>query len=233
METSQRNLVVIVENEITDFNLGGYMNRIFSMLLVLMLIPASVFCSTATVTDREVNLQPQGWVSGTLAFKPGSTVELNKKGEVISGVLKYNEYLRSVGIGYSMGSDTPARLYYKGSDATTVFDERGRVISGTLAGHYNYIYLIPYSEPLVLFKIGTSITFDKNGNVLKGTLRDDTNLRPTGLKSTKFKAETEVVFGPGAQVIKGTIANDLSLNGTTYPAGTTLQFSESDYPHKI
>lgn len=209
------------------------MKKTLFVLLALMLIPSLALCSTAMVADNATDLQPQGWTSGTLAFKSGSNVELNEKGEVVSGVLKYNEYLRSVGIGYSMGSDTPARLYYKGNDATTIFDDHGRVISGTLAGHYNYIYLIPYYEPLVLFKTGTTILFDKNGNVLKGTLRDDTILRPTGLKSVKFKSGTEVIFGANAQVIKGTIANDLAVNGITYPAGTTLQFSESALPKRI
>ena len=209
------------------------MKKILVLLLVFTLIPSLALCSTARVADNATDLQPQGWTSGTLAFKPDSTVELNEKGDVVSGVLKYNEHLRSVGIGYSMGSGTPARLYYKGSDATTFFDERGRVISGTLAGHYNYIYLIPNYEPLVLFKTGTSILFDKNGNVLKGTLRDDTVLRPAGLKSVKFKSGTEVIFGSNAQVISGTIANDLTVNAITYPAGTTLQFSESAYPQKI
>lgn len=224
------------------------MKRIFFILLVLIIIPVIAFCSKATIPDQDIDLHPQGWVSGgTLQFKPGSQVELNERGEVISGVLKFNEYLRSVGMGDEIRGITDSErptpsnfLHFKGSNSITVFDEHGAVISGTLANS-SYIYLIPDVDPCIKFKGDTTITFDKNGNIKTGTLNDDYYLRPLGgntfLPPTagfiKFKARTQVVFGTNAQVIKGTIANDLTLNGIKYPAGTTLQFSESAYPQII
>ncbi|HEY3423155.1 MAG TPA: hypothetical protein VGL27_00050, partial [Negativicutes bacterium] len=102
------------------------------------------------------------------------------------------------------------------------------------------IYLIPNKEPFITFKSNSAILFDTNGNLIKGTLCNDTFLRPAGCnlflsngELLKFKSKTEVVFGLDAQVLKGTIANDLTVNGTIYPAGTTLQFSKAAYPQKL
>lgn len=224
------------------------MKRIFIILLVLMIIPVIAFCSKATIPDQDIDLHPQGWVSGgTLKFKPGSQVELNERGEIISGVLKYNEYLRSVGKGDEIrGSLDPQRptpsnfLPFKGNNSIITFDEHGLVISGTLVNSV-YIYLTPDTEPQIKFRGNTFVLFDKNGNLKTGTLNEDYYLCPLGGNSflpptagfIKFKAGTEVVFGANAQVIRGTIANDLTVNGINYPAGTILQFSESANPQKI
>lgn len=220
------------------------MKKIFVIFLACMLFPVVAFCSTNKVLDQDAELHPQGWTSGTLKFKQGSSVEFNEQGEVISGVLQFNEVLHSMGrgrfFGYPLGSHrTSSYLNFK-ADSRITFDERGLVVSGSLAED-TYLYLIYMSEPEVKFQGGTTIMFDKNGNVSKGVLNKDTLLRPVGSKLfapknagfLTFKAGTEVVFGPNAQVIKGTIANDLMVNGKTYPAGTTLQFGESTGPQKI
>jgi len=224
------------------------MKRIFFAFMMLMFVPVIALCSTATVPDQEIDLNPQGWIAGgTLKFKPGSQVELNERGDVISGVLKFDEYLRSIGKGYDNHglSDsqrpTPSNfLFFKGYNSIIIFDEHGRVISGTLAGS-SYIYLIPDTDPCIKFKGDTVIVFDKNGNLKTGTINEDYYLRPLGgnnflpsnAEFIKFKAGTEVVFGANAKVVKGTIANDLTINGITYSAGTPLQFSESANPQKI
>lgn len=245
------------------------MKRFFILFLVFMLIPAMAFCSKTKVLEQDTELHPQGWISGLIKFKQGTTVELNDNGEVISGVLKYNKYLRSLGCGISakegnlvaypiIGSAAfppgsvgfystgPYYVYgnifnFKGSDSVTTFDERGYVISGTLADDTR-IYLLPFAEPEVSFKGSTQVTFDKKGYLTSGTLKDDAFLHPVGWKNylpldntagfLKFKAGTQVTFGPDAQVLKGTIATDLAVNGITYPEGTTLQFSESALPQK-
>lgn len=128
-------------------------------------------------------------------------------------------------------------LHFKGY---TIFDDHGGVISGTLSGS-SFIYLIPDVDPGIKFKGNTDIVFYKNGNLKTGTLNEDYYLRPLGgsnfLPPTagfiKFKAGTDVVFGTDAQVVEGTIADDLTINRITYPAGTKLQFNESDNPRKI
>lgn len=221
------------------------MKRILIVVMVLMLIPVTAFCSTTKVLDRETELRPQGWTAGALKFKQGSTVELNDRGQVITGVLKEDTYtLRPTGVAYvslAMYVQPPRYswyIYFTGGPIT--FDERGWVLSGTISSDTD-TYLIPNVDPLVRFKKKTIILFDRNRNVVRGTICDDTFLCPAGWEKfltnssgiLKFKAETEVVFGADAQVIKGTIADDLAVNGITYPAGTTLQFSESAYPQKI
>lgn len=215
------------------------MKRILIILLALLLIPTAALCSTTKVLDKDTELHPQGWTSGSLLFKQGSSVELNDQGEVVSGVLKSNAILHAIGRGRFDINPISNYLYFK-SDSALRFDEQGFVISGTLADD-TYLFLIYISEPQVKFQGGTTILFSRSGDVLKGTLNKDTSLRPSGWKIflpnnagfLTFKAGTEVTFGPAAQIIKGTIASDLALSGITYPAGTTLQFSESAPPQKL
>jgi len=222
------------------------MKRILAFVLVLMLIPAIALCSTTKVLDKDTDLRPQGWTSGALTFKQGSSVELNDLGQVITGVLKENTYsLRPAGVAYvslAMYVYPPYHswyIYYQG-DRSVTFDEYGWVLSGTISSDTD-AYLVPNVDPLVRFKKKTVLLFDINRNVVNGTICDDTFLCPAGWGKflanssgiLKFKAGTEVVFDSNAQVIKGTIANDLTVNGTTYPAGTTLQFSESSNPQRI
>lgn len=219
------------------------MKKIFIILLAFMLIPSIALCSTTRLLDQDTDLRPQGWAGGSLKFKQGSTVELNERGEVISGALVYRHDLRPTGQAWvSRGSIAPYHswyIYFAGN-SSIIFDERGRVLSGTLGEDVD-AYLIPNVEPLIKFRQGTVISFDKLGNLISGTLDRDLFLCPAGWRTflpsnggiLKFKAVTEVVFGPYAQVVKGTIENDLTVNGITYPAGTTLQFSESAYPQKI
>ncbi|MDT8901621.1 hypothetical protein [Anaeroselena agilis] len=220
------------------------MKKILVIFLACMLFPVVALCSTTKILDQDADLHPQGWTSGTLKFKQGSSVEFNEQGEVISGVLKYNEVLHSLGrgrfFGYPLGSHITSNYLNFKADSGITFDEHGLVISGTLTDD-TYLYLIYMSEPEVKFQGGTTILFDKNGNVSKGVLNKDALLRPAGSKIFSpnnagfltFKAGTEVVFGPDARVIKGTIANDITVKGITYLAGTTLQFNESGYPQKI
>jgi len=222
------------------------MKRIFIFIMALMLFPAIAFCSTTKVLEQDTDLRPQGWATGALKFKQGSTVELNDQGQVITGVLKENRYvLRPAGVAYvsvAMFVDQPYYswyIYYQG-DRSVTFDERGWVLSGTISSDTD-AYLIPNVEPLIRFKKKTVLLFDRDRNVVSGTICDDTTLCPAGWEKflinsngiLKFKAGTEVVFGPNAQVLKGTIADDLTVNKRIYPAGTTLQFNQSDYPQKI
>ena len=222
------------------------MKKLFALILVFLFVPAIALCSTAKILDQDTELRPQGWTSGALKFKQGSTVELNDRGQVITGVLKEDTYvLRPAGVAYvslAMYVTPPYHswyIYFQGGQSVT-FDERGRVLSGTISSDTD-AYLIPNADPLVRFKKKTILNFDRNGNVTNGTICDDTFLSPAGWEKflnnssgiLKFQAGTEVVFGPNAQVLKGTIANDLTINGKIYPAGTRLQFSESDYPYRF
>ena len=217
------------------------MRKILGFFLAFIIIPVVAFCSTTKVLDQDTVFRPQGWTADALKFKQGSAVELNDIGEVVSGITKNYEILRPIGMGStysdSFGIHFGQIVFNKGSKV--VFNEQGYVISGVL-GSEAVIYLIPNKEPLVAFRANNTILFDTNGNLINGTLSNDTFLRPAGSNLflsnggiLKFLSKTEVVFGPSAQVIKGTIAEELTVNGTLYPIGTSLQFSEADLPQKI
>lgn len=223
------------------------MKRIFIFFLAFMLIPAIALCSTTKVLDQDKALHPQGWPYGTLMFKGGTQITLNENGEVVTGVMKHNEPFLTPG-SISTIQTCPFedkelyRVRFSGDPYPITFGEKGEVISGTLSEFYS-IKLILNTGDYVNFKKSTVITFNADGSVKQGTLDEAYELRPAGWRNflstdenagfIKFKAGTEVVFGPGAQVIKGTIANDLTANGVRYPAGTTLQFSESANPQRI
>ncbi|MDR3563267.1 MAG: hypothetical protein P4N59_17795 [Negativicutes bacterium] len=221
------------------------MKRLFIIFLAFMLIPAIAFCSTTKVLNQDTDFCPQGWTAGSLNFKHGTTVELNDRGQVISGVLNHTYTLRPAGVAFvaqSMGMAAPYHswyIYYQ-SDTSVTFDEHGWVLSGTTASDTD-VYLIPNVEPLIKLRKGSVISFDKDRNLISGTIDDNTFLHPAGWTKflpnsngiLKFKAGTEVVLGPNAQVIKGTIAEDLTVNLTTVSAGTTLQFSEFGIPQRI
>lgn len=223
------------------------MKRLVSFFLVFMLVPAIAFCSTTKVLEQDKTLHPQGWPFGTLMFKGGTQVTLNENGEVITGVMKYNEPLITPG---SISDIRTApfhdeelyRINFRGDSYPITFNEKGEVISGTLC-EFNSVRLTNNAGKYIDFKKSTVITFNSDGGVKQGTLDNTYEIRPAGWRKflpvddnagfIKFQKGTEVTFGSGAQVIKGTIANDLRINGITYPAGTTLQFSESDYPQRI
>ncbi len=222
------------------------MKKALIIFLLIMLVPTIALCSTTKVLDRDTDLPIQGSVTGLVTFKQGTTVELNERGEVISGVLKSNQevYCRS-------GSYTLIKLYdtilgfscirIKGGDAVTTFDEQGSVISGTLNEDAELIIVNNKAQKISL-KYETPFAIDKNGNLLSGFPKSDTYLRPVGWQNfmpkdnyagfVKFKAVTEITFGPNGEVVRGTIADQLTVNGITFPAGTRLQFSPSGYPQK-
>lgn len=94
---------------------------------------------------------------------------------------------------------------------------------------------------MIRLKGNNVVAFDKDRNLVRGTLHDNTFLRPVGWEKylpanagfVKFMAASEVFLGPNAQVLKGTIASDLTIKGRIYPVGTTLQFSDFAPPQKI
>lgn len=222
------------------------MKRTLIIFLVIMLIPTIALCSTTKVLDKDTDLPVQGAVVGLVTFKQGTTVELNESGEVISGVLKLNKELYCRNSWYSKVAGysiyvSYGRISIKGGDAVTTFDEHGYVISGTLNEDADLI-VVQNSAQQITLKYETPFAIDNNGNLLRGFPRSDTYLRPVGWQSfmpkdhyagfVKFKAVTEITFGPNGEVVRGTIADQLTVNGITYPAGTTLQFSQSGYSQR-
>ena len=220
---------------------------IIGLLVFSIIFPLIAEAATTKTLDKETELHPQGWISGSVRFKAGTAVTLNEQNEVMTGTLAYDESFLTVGNAFiSVGeSFRPAYFnrveFMKGKPIT--FNESGEVLNGNLVSHTD-IYLIKKKDRFITFQQFTFIAFDNDGNLLQGTLAHNTLLRPIGWKNylplddtagfLKFKTETEIFFGPGGQVIKGTIAQDFTtLSKITYRAGTTLQFSETEPPKII
>jgi hypothetical protein len=221
------------------------MKRVIIILAVFLVIPAVAFCSTTKFMERDTELHPQGWIAGALTFREGTTVTLNDNNEVISGDLRWNERLLTVGYSSALfeglaGEGARALVAFKPGRVT--FNERGLTLSGTLQ-HDATVILYGDANPVVYLKYCTYIEFNNDGSLLRGTPKADTYFHPKGWRTSlpndtnagfvKFKGLTEVLFGSNGEVITGTLANDVTINGTTYPAGTTLRFSETANPQRI
>lgn len=223
------------------------MKRVFVFFLILMFIPVIGFCSTTKVLSQDTDLHPQGWPNGTLKFKSGTQVTLNENGEVITGYMKFKEDLITPGSVTSFydeetnGKDI-YRVTFLGYPHAITFNEKGEAVYGTVWGSF-VSQIVKNAGSYINFIDNTVISFDSDGSIKQGTIYNAYEFRPAGWHNflptddkagfIKFKEGTEVIFGSSAQVTKGTIANDLTVNGITYPAGTTLQFSESGLPQKI
>jgi hypothetical protein len=175
-------------------------------------------------------------------FKSGTEVTLGENAEVISGTLAKEHILPTAGVTHcydiTAGVTTEYYNFGKFKVGTTVsFNENGRVISGTLTG-ITFIKLTPDSIDYVVFSSG-NIAFNADGSVAKGTIWKD-DLCPLGWKNflplddnagfLSF-AESEIQFGSHGQVVQGKIAEGFTTkSGKTFPAGTILQFSETEDP---
>ncbi|MDT8901224.1 hypothetical protein [Anaeroselena agilis] len=221
------------------------MSKILLVLVFVCLSFSSASAAPITKTLAEDTLlHPQGDVSGSVKFKGGTSVTLNEQYEVISGTLKYYGFLipASKGFFYFYDKDLHSTLMiFKPDTCPIVFNARGEVLSGQIGEDASF--LIWGSASHATFKKNTYIEFDEQGYVKTGTIYSDITFRPLGWRNflplddnagfILFKGETEVFFGPGGQVSRGTIAKEFKINKITYPAGTTLQFSESSDPQIV
>lgn len=180
--------------------------------LYLYLLAAAVIinCSSAQaqtiVLAKDTPLVPQGWsvANANLEFKKDTSAQLNDDGQVITGVLDADTYLRPAGWRYLINDcylttstnifgppffhhppvrnnivlPTYQHLRYKGNTAVT-FDANGCVLSGTIDDAAT-LQLQPDKYGFVTFKAGTRLTFYPAGTVASGTLAKDYRLRPSG-----------------------------------------------------
>lgn len=175
-------------------------------LAALMLVGANAAFANKTLTlDKDTKLVPQGWtVADDTKFKKNTVVTLNDDGQVISGVLASDTYLRPAGwknlasnyyyVESSAGFFPPRFFYhpfrpglvipadghvrYMGNKPVT-FAKDGTVLSGTIDNDV-VLQLSDNGYGFVRFKNDTLLTFDEDGKVQSGTLAEATKLRPLG-----------------------------------------------------
>ncbi len=182
------------------------LKRIFLAAVIFTLaFSAAAFADSSRMLDKNEELHPQGWsVGDTIKFKKKTAVRLNNYGEVISGTLADDTYLRPHGWQriindhyfvsaytggwfprhhrywpggvYNVALSSYGHLRYKDNTAVT-FSEMGTVLSGTLAGKAT-ISIGEGQYGFVTFKEGSILEFYDSGAVKMGTLAEDTQLRP-------------------------------------------------------
>jgi len=181
---------------------------ILLLFLPLLFVMPSGYAESKTLT-KETKLHPQGWTVGDqLKFKKDTVVTTNELGEVISGILADNTFLRPIGwqqvlndyyyastyagvdpfsnhyqhvfIGkaYNTAAPSHGHLLYKGGTQVT-FNEYGEVVAGTIAEDAT-IQLVKDKYGLLNFKEDNGLAFYESGVVHYGVLDEDTNLRPIG-----------------------------------------------------
>lgn len=188
------------------------------LLFQLLFVMPSGYAGSKTLT-KETKLHPQGWTVGDqLKFKKDSVVMTNDLGEVISGTLADDTFLRPLGwqlvlndyyyvstyagvdpfshhyqhfvVGKEYNTAVPSHghLQYKGGTQVT-FNEYGEVISGTIAEDAT-IQLVKDKYGFLNFKEDNVLAFYDSGVVRSGVLDEDTNLRPMGWRNNYVSEDT-------------------------------------------
>ncbi len=180
----------------------------FVIMAVLLCFTAcsAAFAESSRTLEKNTELHPQGWSVGeTIKFKKKTAVRLNDVGEVISGTLADDTYLRPhgwqriindhyfvsaytgggwfprhhrywPGSVYSVALSSYGHLRYKDNTAVT-FSKQGTVLSGTVASKAT-VSLGEGQYGFVTFDDDTILEFYDSGAVKMGTLAEDTQLRP-------------------------------------------------------
>ena len=179
--------------------------------LPLVLIMPSGYAGTKTLI-KDTKLHPQGWTVGDqLKFKKDTVVATNEVGEVVSGILAVDTFLRPLGsqqvlndysyvstyagvdpffnhyqhfvVGKAYNTSVPSHghLLYKGGTQVT-FSEYGEVVAGTIAEDAT-IQLVKDKYGFLNFKEDNVLAFYDSGVIRSGVLDEDTNLRPVGWKN--------------------------------------------------
>ena len=193
------------------------------IILALLFLPLLFFVPSgyAEITNltKDTKLHPQGWMVGDqLKFKKETSVLTNELGEVISGILANDTFLRPsgwqrvfndysyistyagvdpfsshyqhffVGKAYNIAVSSYGHLLYKGG-TQVVFNEYGEVISGTIAEDAT-IQLVKDKYGLLNFRADNILSFYESGVVKSGVLDEDTYLRPVGWKNNYLAGES-------------------------------------------
>lgn len=207
---------------------------IFSTFLLTFLFVQATFAENITLTKNEV-LIPQGWsvADDDLKFKKNTVAELNSQGELITGTLNQNTYLRPTGWKNLIND-------YAYLETNNVFFPRFfrpiNIRNGFAVPTYGH----------VRYKDNTQVTFAPDGTVLSGTISEKVSLKiqQNSYGFVDFKADTELVFYPDGQIKSGTLAENTKLRPLGYQhlqgekntpgflefkSGTKIEFEHNGY----
>lgn len=200
------------------------MRRFHSVLMevavgtLCLLLTVSGVSAESRLLQKDAKLHPQGWSVGELVeFKGSTTVMLNQWGEVVTGTLDKDTWLTP------RGWDRIVQEYYY---VTATSDMRPWFFRYSLpAVDRQYTIAIPDHGHL-LYKGGTEVTFDDQGNVLSGTLKEKVIIR---LVEGRYgfitaKGGTMLEFSPSGAVLSAVLEEDTLLR----PAGWQLNANGSD-----
>ena len=191
-----------------------------AVIISLCAFCGNVFAAPASrMLSKNEELYPQGWsVGDQVKFAKGTTVSLNEKGAVVTGVLASDTYLRPQGWqriindyylvsaytgrsfffpryyrywnnGTTYNMALPSYGHIRYQDGTEVtFSEQGTVLNGTLADE-TAVGIGEGQYGYVAFKSGSVLAFYDNGAVKTGTLSEDTKLHPVGWQNNAIDME--------------------------------------------
>ena len=165
---------------------------------------------------QDTKLIPVGWsVAEDVKFQKNTTAELSPDGQVISGTLNSDTYLRPTGwrsmindFYYSAAAPAFFPPFYYDS-----FDDFGPdPIPAMLVPTYGH----------ARYKGNTVVTFASDGTVLSGTIDDDVtlNLQKGKYGFVNFKGDSVLTFYPTGSVQTGTLADDTALRPLGYQNNT-------------
>lgn len=201
---------ILAEDASLSYESGNYQNSIRSAIFVPspqppIIIPSPAPASPPIFIPYMTNTTATPLVR-VLSFKGGTKVVFNDRGEVIRGTISSNQnvYLN------------PAN-HIVVSGAEISFHQNGMVATCTIAKN-SYLRPVGWSEILtdnfseriacsgfVEFKAGKPIELNEKGEVVKGTLNNDTKLISAsfdGSVKKLYKAETTVEFNEKGIVTK-------------------------------
>jgi hypothetical protein len=148
-------------------------------------------------------------------FKGDTNIIVNKKGEIIEGILLRNNYLWS-----------GRRLLLFREKSLIRFNQKGNVIAGYLA---EMAALFTAKQTLNI-RGNSYVVFSDEGFLREGELSSDMSF-PVNGKPIEFKRARKVYFNDDGQLIGGTLSKReqlLNTEGKTkaYRSGTTVFFNE-------
>ena len=148
-------------------------------------------------------------------FKGDTNIIVNKKGEIIEGILLNNTYLW-----------TGRRLLLFREKSLIRFNQKGNVIAGYLA---EMAALFTTKQSLNV-RSNSYVVFNDEGFLREGELSSDMSFPVKG-KPIEFKRARAVYFNDDGQLIGGTLAKREQLLNTegkikVHRSGTTVFFNE-------
>ncbi len=158
------------------------------------------------VLSKDTKLHPQGWAVGdSIQFRKNTAVSFNDREEVVTGTLDKDTML--LPRGWSRVVDD----YY----FSTVYDGAGPYFGRFGLRPYfgrNYPVTIPGYGHL-LYKGGTVVTFDEQGDVVAGTIANKATLRLVEGQYgfVTFKEDTGLRFYNSGAVLSGILDEDTYL----------------------